>query len=162
MNPLILNLKETTKYKSILESITSNKPSNITVTGLTDSVKASQIYAITKDLSKSSIVVCSNVASATRLIQDLKFFSDIEIVFLPSKNIEYYDIDAESKEIENARMYAIDKVKSGKLNIVVTTIDAFLIKMFSNKTYDNLSINISCNSVINLTRFTEKLVSLRI
>jgi len=58
---------------------------------------------------KSSLIICSNVMQAKKVIQDLKFYSEIEIIYFPVRILNYYETEAESKEIENQRMYAQDK-----------------------------------------------------
>ena len=85
---------------------------------------------------------------AKKLMQDLKFFSELEIIYFPAKILNYYDTEAESKEIENQRMYAIEKILSKEQNIIVTTVEALLVKMFPYSTYDNINIKIQLNILI--------------
>ena len=136
MNPLIKTLANSSNYTSLIREITKKDKNRLSVSGLTDSSKAWMVYGITQNTDKSSIVICNNVFQANKIIQDLKFLaSDIEIIYLPARQLQYYDIDAESKDIANQRMYAIERILSKKRNIVVTTIDSLLVKMFPNARY---------------------------
>lgn len=136
MNPLVKTLANSSNYTSIIRKINNKENNKLSITGLTDSSKAWMVYGITENTNKSSIVVCSNIFQANKFIQDLKFYSsDTEIIYLPARPLQYYDIEAESKDISNQRMYAIERILSGKKNIVVTTIDALLVKMFPNARY---------------------------
>jgi len=135
MNPLVEMMANSSNYSSLIKKISLDN-CKISITGLTDSSKAWMVYAITENTKQNSIVVCNNIFQANKIMQDLKFLSnEIEIIYLPARQIQYYDIEAESKDISNQRMYAIEKILSGKRNIVVTTIDSFLVKMFPNARY---------------------------
>ncbi len=161
MNPLVKVLANSSNYLSLVKKVSSNDNNKLSITGLTDSSKAWMVYALTENTRRNSIVVCNNMFQANKFIQDLKFLAnDIEIIYLPARQIQYYDIDAESKDIANQRMYAIERILSGKKNIVVTTIDAFLVKMFPNARYrgeefeikpgDNITMN---EVVLKLSKF---------
>ncbi len=161
MNPLVKVLANSSNYLSLVKKISNNDNNKLSITGLTDSSKAWMVYALTENTRRNSIVVCNNMFQANKFIQDLKFLAnDIEIIYLPARQIQYYDIDAESKDIANQRMYAIERILSGKKNIVVTTIDAFLVKMFPNARYrgeefeikpgDNITMN---EVVLKLSKF---------
>ena len=136
MNPLVKALGCSTNYVGLLNKIKTKENSKLSITGLTDSSKAWMVYGITQNSGKNSLVICNNMFQVNKIMQDLKFLSDdIEIIYLPARQLQYYDIDAESKDIANQRMYAIERILSGKRNIVVTTIDSLLVKMFPNARY---------------------------
>ena len=166
MNGVLENLNKSEVYikiKEILQSnskITDNKI-NISATGLPSSAKAMLVYAITKETKKSSLVVCNNIFEVNKFIQDVKFFSeDIEVIFLPSEQIEYYDIDKESNELDTARAYAIEKILDGKLNIVVTTIDSLLLNMKNKKEFSNKEFSIKVSESIYIEKIQKELVLL--
>lgn len=160
MNPLIKYITESSKIIDISDTLQKSDKTNLSLIGLNDSAKASVAYALTMRGKKSSIIVCSNVMQAKKLMQDLKFFSELEIIYFPAKILNYYDTEAESKEIENQRMYAIEKILSKEQNIIVTTVEALLVKMFPYSTYDNINIKIKKDEDINLKELVENLVKL--
>lgn len=161
MECLVKKIKESDKYFELISNLKKSNKNSLSATGLTGSAKALYTYAITKELNTSSAIICSNVFQANKIIQDLKFFcDDIEIIFLPSRSIEYYDIEAESKEEENGRSYAIKKILEGKLNILVTTIEACSIYMEPKKYFENLEISFKVGESINVENLLEKLINL--
>lgn len=160
MNPLIKHIIENEKIIEISDTLVKSEKININLIGLTDSAKASMAYALTMRSKKSSLIICSNIMQAKKIMQDLKFFSELEIIYFPARILNYYETDAESKEIENQRMYAIEKILSKEQNIVVTTVEALLVKMFPSSTYDNIKINIKRDEDINLKELVENLVKL--
>lgn len=159
MNQLVVNLPKHTKYLGLLNDIKSDKV-DLSVFGLTDSQKAHMIYSLNVYSNKPSCIVCSNNMQAKKMMQDLKFYSEIEIVYFPAREIVYYDIEAESKEIENARMYAIERILSGKNVIIVTTIDAVLQKMLPIDNYRNLSLEFNLDSKVDINEILSKLTNL--
>ena len=133
-----------------IEPEIKKEKNNVSIFGLTDSQKAHIIYSLNIYSEKSSCIICSNNMQAKKMMQDLKFFSDKEIVFFPAREIVYYDVEAESKEIENARMYAIEKILSKENIILVTTIDAMLQKCVPINKYKNSSLNFNIGDKVNL------------
>lgn len=160
MNPVTKHILKNEKILDISNVIEKDKNLKIDIIGLSDSAKASLAYALTMRSKKSSLIVCSNVIHAKKIIQDLKFYSELEIIYFPARILNYYETEAESKEIENQRMYAIEKILSNEKNIIVTTVEALLVKMFQKSTYSNVDINIKKDEDINLGKLVEKLVNL--
>ncbi len=156
MNLLISKFKDSEKGKNIINKIDNGSNVNLSLNGVTDSMKAYIIEAILKNTDKSVLLVCSNSMQVNKLIQDLKFFTNENIILFPAKKLQYYDLTAESKEIENSRMYAIQKILEGKKNIVITTIDALQTKMLNKDLYTNNSINIKVGNKLDFSIFAKK------
>ncbi len=158
MSILVDILNEDENYTSLKSELKKGNIKNLSTIGLTDSAKAMLVYTLTKELDKPSIIVCSNVYQANKILNDLKFFStDIEIIFMPSKQINYYDIEAESNEIETQRSYAIQKILEGKRNIVVTTIYSLLVNIKAKKTFDRLDMNLKLSDTVDLNALVDSL-----
>lgn len=157
MNPLIVDLLKNEKYANLLNHINLDS-GKITIEGIGDAQKAHLVYSLTKYGEKSSLIVCNNTISARKMIQDLKFFSDFEIIYFPAREIIYYDMQAQSREIQNQRIYAIDKVvNTNTKKIVVATIDSLLQKMMPKETFKGLSFVLKKDIEISINELTEKL-----
>jgi len=159
MNPLVKELPKHSKFKELLLSV-KNGEKNLSITGLTDAAKAHVIYSIYNYTGVRPVVVCPNVSSAKKFIQDIKFYAEKDVVFLPAREIIYYDIDVESRETNNARVQAISKLVDNKDMILVTTIDAFLEPMLAKEEYLGLNLNLSLGEEINLDDVVAKLFKL--
>ena len=158
MNPIIKALGNSSNYKSLITKMKDSDIDKLSIVGLTDSSKAWMLYGITKNTDKSSIMVCTNIFQVNKVIQDLKFYSDdIDVVYLPARSLQYYDIEAESKDIANQRMYAIEKILSGKRVIVVTTIDSLLVPMFPNARYKGEEFEIKQGDILDISKVVDKL-----
>lgn len=161
MNLLADNLANLNMFNDILDNI---KKKNIAISfkDIMDLEKAYYIYSITANNDKSSLVVCSNILSANKLIQDLKFFSDIEIVYFPAKQIIYYDVEAQSRDIENNRMYAIKKINEKTKKIIVTTIDTLMLPMVQRTANTSESILIKKDEEMSFTKLSYDIAKLRV
>ena len=162
MEVLVKKLNKDINYIDLKNQLKSKTDINsFSTIGLTDSAKAMFVYLTTKELNKSSLIVCTNIFEANKMIQDLKFFcNDIEIIFMPSKSIEYYDIETESNEIETQRSYAIQKILSNEKNIVVTTIDSLLLNMRPKETFNKLDLNLNVEEDIDIEKLAYDLIEL--
>ena len=162
MNILTNNLKEQNMFKEILETINNYQDLKISFKDIMDSEKAYYIYSLTKNGNKNSVVVCSNILSANKMMQDLKFFSDIEIIYYPAKQIVYYDVEAESKEVQNDRMYALSKINEKGKKIIVTTIDALQLPLPDEISADIQTFEIKIDQDINFTKLAQRVADMRI
>lgn len=159
MNPLIANLKNSTDYLRVIDDIKKSS-GNVSIIGLSDSQKAHMICSIYNDTKKPVVIVCNNILQARKFIQDLQFFTQDQIIYFPARNIVYYDIQAQSRDIQNQRLFAIDNIMKGQAKIIVTTIDALTQKMMPINSYDNLGVHIDLNSKIDLEMLVQKLSKL--
>ena len=156
MNPLLAETLDNMSYQHILENVTLNEKA-LSMIGLSDVGKAYMIAKLTSDQKKSAVVVCSNSFTANKMLQDLKFFSDLDIVYFPAKKLQYYDIEAENKDFANLRLETLEKMQSKSKHIVVTTIDALLMKMLPRKKMISESMKLKVGDSISLSDFAQKL-----
>ena len=154
----------------LLESINGNveyarkikKEKNLLITGLTDSAKAYIALAIcaTKN-DNSCVIITKTVQSAKKLIYDLSFFYDEEkICFLPSYELNYYDMSSESHELENERISVLRKVLDGKKIVVVTTMENAVTNILKENIVVNSNIKISNTSTYSIDFLINKFIEL--
>ena len=162
MNNLDLELPKHSKYKKLVENIMQNKEDDLSIIGLTLSQKAHMIYSLSYYTKKSAGIFCSNNMQAKKIVNDLKFYADesIEIIYMPAKEIIYYDIEVKSKDLENQRILALKKILSKKHCIIVSDIETLSQDMFDKKIYDNLGINIKIGDTIDTIKTSETLIKL--
>ena len=160
MNVLVEEPIKFSKFNKLLKDIESSNNEKISILGLTDSQKAHMIYSLYNYSKKSPVIVCPNVTSAKKMIQDLKFYSETEIVYLPPREVIYYDSDIESREIENARVYAINKLIEETPCIIVTVMEALMQKMLPKSTYENKNVFFKVQNEIDMDNIVSTLVSL--
>ena len=159
MNPLVKQLPKHSKFNELLNSI-KNKEKDLSITGLTDASKAHVIYSLYNYSNVRPLVVCPNMTTAKRFIQDMKFYADKEIVFLPAREVIYYDVDVQSRETNNARVYAISKIINNEDVILVTTIEALLQPMLPKSEYMGLHLKFKLGDKLDLNYVTQRFIKL--
>lgn len=160
MNVLVEEPIKFSKFNKLVKDIESNNNEKISILGLTDSQKAHMVYSLYNYSKKNPVIVCPNVTTAKKMIQDLKFYSETEIVYLPPREVIYYDSDIESREIENARVYAINKLIEKTPCIIVTVMEALMQKMLPKSTYANKNVCFKVQNEIDMDNIVSTLVSL--
>ena len=159
MNKLVEQPIRFSKFNKLLNDV-KTASNDISILGLSDSQKAHIIYSLYNYSNKLPVIVCPNVSTAKKMIQDLKFYSETEIVYFPSNEVIYYNSDIESREIENQRVYAINKMISGEPAIIVTTIEALMQKVMQKETYLNKNMKFRVGESAVLEDIVSNLVSL--
>ncbi|MBR5227142.1 MAG: transcription-repair coupling factor [Clostridia bacterium] len=153
-NPIVKEMLKFSKFNKLLEDI-KLRSKNISITGITDAAKAHLIYSLYNYSKMIPIIVCPNVSYAKKMIQDLKYYSNTEIVFFPAREITYYSYDSQSREIENARVYAINKLVNKEECIIVTTIEAIMQKMLPKESYEGLKVSLRTGASFSLEKLIE-------
>ncbi len=164
MKYLINETRKTNKVKALVESIRS-KTENISILGLVDSAKAHYIYSIMESLNNSPVIVCPNVGIAKKMMEDFRIYCSMdntEIIYIPSQEYIYYDYLAESRDIANDRIYAINKLleESSSKKIYITVVEAITQKMLPKETYENKTIYFNKGIDIDIRAVSQRLTDI--
>lgn len=101
--------------------------SPLSVTGLTEQAKAHVTAHLCAQKQTGAMVVCDSDYSARRFCEALRFFTEAESIYYPSKEIEYYKVDAKSNELEAQRLAALGRLaEEGEQAVFVLGVDALL------------------------------------
>lgn len=124
-NELLQDLKELEKFQELTQEIEMKK-TPINISGLVFVGKSHIIAGIQKVLSKRKIcIVTYNEMQAKNLVKDLRFFTD-KVEYFGKREIASYDYISESKDLPYERIDVLNKIYSGDVNIVVTTVEAIM------------------------------------
>ena len=127
MNTILGELGKSQKFVEIVNRI-ENKKSPIAISGLNDVGMISIGTAIHEFTKKPICILTYNEIQAKKIYEDIKYFTD-NVVFFPKKDVVTYDYVAESKENLYERIEVLNKIKSKRGLIVVTTIEASMQKL---------------------------------
>ena len=124
-NELLQDLKELEKFQELTQEIEMKK-TPINISGLVFVGKSHIIAGIQKALSKRKIcIVTYNEMQAKNLVKDLRFFTD-KVEYFGKREIASYDYISESKDLPYERIDVLNKIYSGDVKIVVTTVEAIM------------------------------------
>ena len=158
MNAIIKNLIDNEKFKDYLKNI-NKKISPINILGLTDVAKIQFLVATKNETNNPICLITYNELQAKKLFEDISYFTS-KAVYFPKKEIVTYDYIAESKDLPYERIEALNRIKNGNVDIIVTTIEACMQEMISEKELYSNTIEFKFNKEYNFEELKEKLVRL--
>lgn len=124
MNPVLAELIKSEKFRDYIETLKTSK-TPIAVLGLSG-VGAEQIVSCTEEETKRPIcLITYNELQAKKLTEELLNYTS-EVYFFPKREILVYDYILESKELPYERIEVLKKIKSGKIKILVCSVEALL------------------------------------
>ena len=124
-NELIQDLKELEKFQELTQE-TEMKKTPINISGLVFVGKSHITAAIKQAIPRRSIcIVTYNEMQAKNLVKDLRFFTD-KVEYFGKREIASYDYISESKDLPYERIDVLNKIYSGDVKIVVTTVEAIM------------------------------------
>ena len=136
MNTILGELGKSQKFIEIVNKI-ENEKSPIAISGLNDVGMVNLDVAIHEFTKRPICILTYNEIQAKKIYDDIKYFTDNVVIF-PKKEVVTYDYVAESKENLYERIESLNKIKSKKTLIVVTTIEAVMQKLpEKNTVYQN-------------------------
>lgn len=158
MNTILGELGKSAKFADLLKQI-QEKISPIAISGLTD-VGMIQIGGALHNFGKKPIcIVTYNEIQARKIYEDLKYFTD-NVVLFPKKEIVTYDYIAESKDLPYQRIEALNQIKTKKNLVVVTTVEACMQKLPSQKSLYENELEFQVGKSYHLEEIKKKLVKL--
>ncbi len=133
----------------------------LSVTGLTDQAKAQLAASLCAQKQKGAMVVCDSDYTARRFCEDLAFFAGCEPIYYPSKEIEYYRVDAKSNELEAQRLAALGRLaEEGEGAFFVLGVDALLQFAADFKAFKQSRITLQDGGTYETERLLEELEAL--
>ena len=158
MNTILGELGKSQKFIEIVNKI-ENEKSPIAISGLNDVGMVNLDVAIHEFTKRPICILTYNEIQAKKIYDDIKYFTDNVVIF-PKKEVVTYDYIAESKENLYERIEALNKIKSKKTLIVVTTIEAVMQKLPEKNTVYQNELKFKTGNSYKLDDIKRKLVDL--
>ena len=158
MNTILGELGKSQKFIEIVNKIENDK-SPIAISGLNDVGMVNLDVAIHEFTKRPICILTYNEIQAKKIYDDIKYFTDNVVIF-PKKEVVTYDYIAESKENLYERIEALNKIKSKKTLIVVTTIEAVMQKLPEKNTVYQNELKFKTGNSYKLDDIKRKLVDL--
>ncbi|MBE7023313.1 MAG: transcription-repair coupling factor [Ruminococcaceae bacterium] len=160
MNGFLKILESLADFEEITGGLKKNQ-SPVSVTGVSDSVRAHLAFCVCKTLGKNAFIVAANQSAAKQIFEDMKFFFDGEVLFFPEKELVFYDIEAAANDIKKQRLEVLDKLACGCDSFcVVTTASALMSATVPKKLYEEKVISLSVGDEIELDELCSIMVDL--
>ena len=153
-NLLIQKLEKLDKFKELVEQI-ELKQTPINISGLAFVGKSYIISSVAEKFKRPICIITYNEMQAKQMVKDLRFFTD-KIEYFGKKEIASYDYIAESKDLPYARINVLNKIHSGEVKIVVTTIEAVMQQVVPKETLYKNVLSFNVGSVFKATNYNGK------
>ncbi|MBQ4518943.1 MAG: transcription-repair coupling factor [Clostridia bacterium] len=141
-----------------LDALVKQQLSPLSVTGLTEQAKALLVARFCQKNETGAMVVCDSDYTARLFCEDIRFFLGKESIYYPSKEIEYYKVDAKSNELESQRLAALGRLaEEGDEAVLVLGTDALLQFAADFNAFKQSRITIVDGEGYNATELLEKL-----
>lgn len=158
MNLLLNEYQNSKKWKESIQNIEKNE-GPILISGLTGVGKSVFIANCQQETAKPICVITYNEIQARNLLQDLEKLQK-QVFLFPKKEIVAYDYVAESKDGAFERMEILNKIESGKVKILVTTIEAMMQEMIAKEVLYHNTLKLKVGNRYKLEDLKEKLLAM--
>ncbi len=126
MNGFLKILESLADFEEVTGGLKKDQ-SPVSVTGVSDSVRAHLIFCACKKLNKNALVIAANQTKAKTIYDDLNFFFQGKVLFFPEKDLVFYDIEAAANDVKKQRLEVLDKLWMAEEDYcVVTTAEALM------------------------------------
>ncbi len=158
MNTILGDLGKSNKFTELIKQI-ENKESPIGISGLSN-IGMLQILASINEYAKKSIAIITyNEIQAKQLLESLKFFTD-KAIYFPKKEVVTYDYVAESKDLPYSRIEVLNKLRSRRSYILITTIEAVMQTLPTKETLHKNILEFKIGGIYSLEKIKQNLVNL--
>ncbi len=131
----------------------------INISGISESRCAPVISRILKEEGQSLIITATAVR-AGRLASDLSFFSEKEILVLPSEDQVFLRYEAKNHDQLIERLKILKALRTGQDCIVIAPVSAAVKKITPHKNFESASFRLSLGDEVNLEAIKETLVKM--
>lgn len=159
MSDFLKILEEQAEFSEFIRDLKAKK-TPINLLGVSDSVRAHLIFGTCKKQNANAFVVVADENNAKNLCEDLQFFSDDEVCVFPKTDLLFYDVEAKSRDVTEARLKVLRKLVEGGPCHIVTTPEAIAQITPPKEVYFKKSICLKDGEDADLTILAETLTDL--
>ena len=158
MEEIIEKLNCNKKFQEILKNIIQ-KTSPITLLGLSDFAKTYIPCTAKKEIKEPICIITYNELQAKAILENAKKFN-LNVIYIPKREIVTYEYEAQSKEILYERIEKIKQVINNKLDILIIAIETLMQPTISKEELLERRMKFQVGKEYNIERIKESLVNL--
>lgn len=156
-NILLSPMKDSLQYAQLIETL-KNSMAPVGIYGISASQKSHIAYGLHQDLGRRICILTYSDLEAQQIYQDLKFYIKDQVLLFPTKDIVFYDIEANSNEMDEERIKTLNKLTEGGDYIVVASLEALLLKITPPEIYKRYQITLNIGKRLNLSQIIETFI----
>ncbi|MDD6043163.1 MAG: transcription-repair coupling factor [Eubacteriaceae bacterium] len=136
-----------------------SKKGIVNISGVSESRSAYVISQLAKEEGQSLIITATK-SRADRLASDLSFFSDREILVLPTEDQVFLRYEAKNHDQLIERLKILKALRTNEECIVIAPVSAAVKKITPHKNFENHSLKLQMGDDISIENLKENLVKL--
>jgi len=148
-------IRKTTEYQELKRSL-QHKMSPICTQGIFETLGSHVTAALLEDLNGQTLIVCHSSAAALKVVEDLTPLLSERLVYMPAKEVVFFDAYAHSKAVIHDRARAIQKILTLEQPVVVTTIDSLLLSHMDPEIFKAQQITLEIGGIIDIDSVEKK------
>lgn len=150
-------LEESKEYAQIIDNI-NEKNFPIDIYGLSESGRWYMIQAIFENFDKSVVIATHSDMEARNIYEDLCLYN-IDVYYLPYKDVVFYNVDAISGDLRWARLKVFNEIiNNPNKKIIVTSIDSFASKYTPRRLLEKNSYKFNVGDEVDFKKLTKSLL----
>lgn len=154
---LLLPMKHSLQYMQLMEGL-KNNITPIALHGLNDSQKSHIAYGVFEELGQQLCILTHNDLEAQQIYKDLKYYLKDKVLFFPTRDLVFYDLEAVSEETREERVRTLDKLAQGKTCVLVASLEALLLRLTPLEIYKKYRLSFTVGQTIDLNEVVESFV----
>ena len=153
LNNLVVN---SLKYRKIAKNLQNRR--TVYLTGLTGSARSFFVSQTLRDTDKPVLLITPDIASSLKYIREINLFSGKRASFLPVQEVSPYEQVYSDPEVARQQLKALQELKNGEIEVVVTPVKNLLNTYISQKKTEKNSIELSLKTKADPQETAEKLI----
>jgi len=152
-------LKHSIEFNQLISALKNNKTPMV-VHGLNEAQKSHITYGIHDAFQKQLCLITYNEIEGQQIYRDLEFYLGDRVLYFPVRDLVYYNIESITAEEVNERLKTLEKLSQGGPYVVVTSVEALLLKLPIPTLFQKHRLVFKLGESIELNQLMEKLLLL--
>lgn len=159
-------MEELAEFEEITAALESKQNiSPINISGVSDSLVAHLAFCVAEKFSAPVVLVTENDGAAEKIAEDLRFFTEDEVLHFCPEDTLFYDVDARSRDIQKKRLKVLDRMydlcrNPNKITYLVTDYEALTSHTFPFGKYKEHTIELRPGDEIEPSDLCDELLAL--
>ena len=150
-------IRSTKEYQELKRSL-QHKITPICAQGLFETLGSHVMAALFEDLSGAALIICQNNGSALKTVEDLTPLLGERLIYMPAKDVVFFDAYAHSQQVVHKRAKVIQKILSDENVVVVATIESILMSYIDPNLFEGQRMTLEVGGVIDVNRIDQEWV----
>lgn len=153
-------LSKLDEYNKVLDNLKSDKKNSINLQGVQRGMSEHLVFSLVKDGFKNNLIITESEVHAKEVSNNLKAFTDQEVLYYPEKDILFYSSLVRSNDIMVERLKVYNSLFENNGSIIVTSIDGLFDRLSPREFLENSIIKLNVGDEYDQEKLIQKLISL--